>query len=211
MILKKLDNISLCNLLSGASIIHNGVNGPKVVKLDNGQLLKFFRLKSLFSSALFNHYADRFIANSLQLNQRGIVTVKVSDFYSIPKGYIKNSYCTKAVQYDFLPGTTVRELIKANQADDNLLINLAKFMAELHGRGIYFKAAHMANIVYNPNFAHNFGLIDIDNIKFFKKPLSTLYCERNFGHMLRYQEDKNWLESRYSLFKEHYNHYYQLY
>lgn len=205
MNLKYLDQNSLQNLLIGCKTIQKGINGPKVVKLSNNQCLKFFRLKSLFSSAVFNHYADRFIVNSIRLSQLGISTVKVSDFYSVPRGYIKNSFITKAVQYDFLPGLTVRELINSKQADENLLISLAEFIAKLHDLGVYFKAAHMGNIVYNPDFAYNFGLIDIDNIKFFNKPLSTLYRERNFGHMLRYQEDKEWLESHYILFRSHYN------
>lgn len=200
----KLTYLKLQNLLANSKVIQQGANGPKVVKLSNNNYLKFFRLKTWFSTAVFYHYANRFIDHSDKLKKLGIQTIDIVNLYIIPKKFIKNSKLTKAVEYTYLPGTTVRDLILSNNISEELIKDLAKFIAKLHNLGIYFKANHLANIIYNDNFKHKFGLIDIDNIKFFGNPLEQGSIIKNFGHMTRYQVDRNWLLANSQLFFDTY-------
>tara|TARA_R110001592_G_scaffold363352_2_gene684792 strand:- start:58669 stop:58977 length:309 start_codon:yes stop_codon:yes gene_type:complete len=64
---------------------------------------------------------------------------------------------------------------------------LGKFIRDLHEKGIYFRSLHLGNIVLTPE--NQFGLIDISDMKFYRKPLSKNRRLRNFKHCSRYLED----------------------
>jgi tRNA A-37 threonylcarbamoyl transferase component Bud32 len=200
----KLTINELQALLVKSEIIQDSQTGPKVVKLENGNYLKFFRLKTWFSSALFYHYADRFFDNHKKLTELGVVTIKPVRVYIIPKNFITDSKLTKAVEYEYLPGQTLRSLIQNNKFAIDVIEPLAYFIAKLHNKGIYFKAIHFANILYNTDFLDKFGLIDIDNTRVFKQPLNFQLRQRNFKHMIRYAEDKAWLQQHKQRFLDIY-------
>lgn len=63
----------LTAMIEGARIPEKDSYGPKVYLLADGNILKLFRRKRLFSSALFRPYSKRFIDNVAQLQQRGIL------------------------------------------------------------------------------------------------------------------------------------------
>ncbi|MBP9722122.1 MAG: hypothetical protein KBD64_03065 [Gammaproteobacteria bacterium] len=201
--IKKLDQQAFAKVIKNSKIIMNDNNGPKVLKLANGKYLKIFRLKHWFSSALFYHYGQRFIDNAKKLQQRGITTIKITDSFIIPKKFLKNSHRTMAVEYDFLPGTTLRELIAHNNFTENNLVDFSKFIAKLHQLGIYFRAGHFGNIIYDSK--HNiFGLIDVENLKFYDKSLNIKKRQRNFAQMQRYDVDKNWFIANKKNFQDIY-------
>lgn len=188
-----LDHKAVDILLSDSKLILEDVNNPKVYQLCDKTFLKIFKLKKLFSSGLFCHYANRFINNSFELKQLGITTVDIINQYNLPKDFINNKKLIKAVQYQPIEGITLRELIQSGNMPNNFIDDLARFFAKLHDLGIYFRAGHFANIIYNPDFADKFGLIDIDNIRFYNKKLDIkLRCKNFKEHILRYDIDKKW-------------------
>lgn len=206
--IESLKTISISpTLLINSRVIQQGFSGPKVLELNNQNFLKIFRLKSWFSSALYQHYADRFLKNSFILKNLNIATVDIINIYKLPRNYTALSKLTKAVEYRPLEGITFRQLISSNISEQTI-INFGKFIAKLHGLGIYFKANHFGNIIYAPDFIEKynteFGLIDIDNIKFYNRPLNSKQIAKNFYHMTRYDSDKSWFEQNYELFMRGY-------
>ncbi len=201
----KLDEKSLQNLIKNSRIILDDRNGPRVLQLANGNYLKFFRTKRYLSSALFYHYADRYINNTKKLIMLNVATTPIVNSYKIPKNFIKNSKSTRAIEYQYLSGTTIRDLFSDHKFDKNQVAKFGEFIAKLHHLGIYFRAAHLANIIYHTDLADYFGLIDIENLKFYGRPLSLAKRKRNFKHIMKYECDKNWLLHNISEFNAGYN------
>lgn len=199
-----LDKKQLDTLLINSNIILSDSLGPKVIKLANGQYLKIFRLKKWLSTGLFKHYADRFYANAKRLKSLGITTIEVDKVYTLPTEYIDGSKSTKAVLYDYLPGVTLRDYLNQNNLDKSqaevLVLELEKFINKLHNNGVLFRAIHFGNILYNPDFDDKFGLIDVDNTKFYNRPLSQNQIKRNLKHLTVYNQDRSWLQSLNSCF-----------
>ena len=193
--MNKLNSEQLNNLISDSTILIADNSGPKVLLLANKNCLKFFRLKKWLSSSLFYHYADRFVDNANKLNSLNIPTLKILNTYKIPKDFIKYSKLTKAVEYTYVRGHSIRDLIKNNLFTQEHAHQFGKFMAKLHQLGVYFRACHFGNILYDRNneLDNRFKLIDIENMKFYKQPLSKQRVLRNFKQMTRYDIDKNWL------------------
>lgn len=206
----KSDQNNFNTLIYNSKVLISDNNGPKVLKLTNGNCLKFFRLKKWLSSAFFYHYADRFSDNAIKLANLEIASIIIVNKYKIPNGYIKYSKLTKAIEYKYLTGSSLRDVIAANKLsinntqDSELASDLGKFIAKLHNVGIYFRANHFGNIIYNPKLPDKFGLIDIENTKFYNKPLSIKKRQRNFKQMTRYDIDKNWLNTHKDIFLNNY-------
>lgn len=171
----------------GSEILMSDIHGVKVLETPDHKIVKLYRLKSRFSSALFYPYALRFLRNSLALKKRGITTVDVESVYSVPG--IKRDI----VVYPKLAGTVLRDALKNNADRDSrkaLLEHFAEFVAELHNKGIFFRSIHFGNIVVLPD--KTFALIDIGDMHFtFWGGLSVWQRLRNFRHMCRYSEDVN--------------------
>lgn len=200
---KSLNYLEIEKLLAGSEIIQSSSNGPKVLRLENGHYFKIFRLKRWLSSAFFIHYADRFLKNYKKLVTLQIPTIEVLTICKIPRNFVANSKYTKAIEYNPLAGVTVRELIKSENFNDKVA-DFAKFIAKLHNLGVYFRSTHFANIIYNREIVDSFGLIDIENIKFYHAGCTKGQIKRNFNHMMRYSIDKNWLLEHRELFWGHY-------
>jgi len=90
-----------------------------------------------------------------------------------------------AVEYQPLPGNTLDKCIAPYKDKDSLSEQLGDFMAELHSKGIYFRAVHPGNILLDDQ--GRWGLIDIADLRYFKSPLSQNKRLRNFHHLLRRQ------------------------
>lgn len=195
--MQKLDHTVYLNLREGADVLEADGKGDKVLCLSDGSMLKLFRRKRLLTSALWAPYARRFADNCLALRERGIECPTVRQVYRIP------SIERDAVHYDPLPGRTLRQLLGS---DDNaaLRAQLGVFIARLHESGIYFRSAHLGNVVLTPD--NTLGLIDIADLRTYRKPLRKGLRLRNFKHMLRYRQDREWL-LKDKQFLEHYlNH-----
>lgn len=170
-------------LLDTGTVLEEDGHGVKVVQTDDGRIVKFFRLKRMLSSAVLKSYAARFIDNAKSLEGHGVRTVQILDRY----------YCRELkrtlVVYQPLPGKTLRDAVRSGNNVDKLVPLLARFVAELHGKGILFRSLHFGNIiVVEPG--DEMGLIDVADMKIKASSLSVHERVRNFQHMLRYDEDQ---------------------
>jgi len=154
--------------------------GKKVVETSDKKIIKIFRLKSYFSSAFLNPYAVRFKKNAECLKHLGIPTVTVDKIAYCPeeKRYI--------IIYQKLEGSTLRQVFE-HSYDPGLLLKLAKFIANLHRNGVYFRSLHLGNILLMEK--DKLGLIDIADMRVLRKSLSPRLRVRNFRHLVRYADD----------------------
>ena len=93
-------------LAAESVVLEQDKHGVKVLQTPEGRIVKFFRQKRLFSSALFKSYASRFVDNARSLNRLGVITVEVEDVL----------YC-KAIKralvfYKPIPGQTLRDVLQ---------------------------------------------------------------------------------------------------
>jgi len=163
-------------------ILEQDQHGLKVVRLENGDILKIFRVKHLISSARIYSYARSFCRNAERLKLLGVPTVQVKNLY-----HFKESSNTVVV-YQPLEGKTVKQLLNEKCLTESLTEQLGQFIAHLHDTGIYFRALHIGNIVLTP--AGDFGLIDISEMSIFPWRLGCRRRLRNFARFWRVFEDK---------------------
>ncbi|MGY2288887.1 toluene tolerance protein [Pseudomonas sp. SDO528_S397] len=171
-------------MTEGARILEADSYGPKVYLLADGNILKLFRRKRLFSSALFRPYSRRFIDNAAELQKRGIPTLTVLEFFRLPTPGMT------AVLYQPLAGETLRKI--ADQEGFDWHQNLGPLVAlirRLHRAGIYFRSLHLGNIVVTPD--NEMGLIDVADMRFLRAPLSPAMVKRNVQHFARYIAREN--------------------
>ena len=175
-------------LCASAEILEQDAHGLKVLRLDNGDMLKIFRVKRAFSSARIYSYARRFCRNADRLRKLGIPTVTPKQLFHF------SDSANSAVLYAPLQGATLRELSRISKMEESLLISLGGFIAKLHSLGIYFRSLHFGNIVLTPD--GKFGLIDVADMLIFRRALSCGRRSRNFRHVRRVSEDMRNLGSR---------------
>ncbi|MGY2259021.1 toluene tolerance protein [Pseudomonas sp. SDO55104_S430] len=186
--MQALDHTRYLALREGAQVLEADGSGDKVLRLTDGSILKLFRRKRLLTSAAWYPYARRFADNCAALRERQIPCPTIRHVYRIP------SIERDAVHYDPLPGQTLRQLLDSQTDADPLRSQLGVFIATLHERGIYFRSAHLGNIVLTPE--HQLGLIDIADLRVYRRPLRKSLRLRNFKHMVRYPQDRQWLLDR---------------
>lgn len=180
-----LNHETYLELSSGAEVLERDGHGEKVLRLVDGSIFKLFRRKRLLSSTAFYPYAQRFSDNVEQLKHKGISCPEMIGIYRV-KGLDRD-----VAHYKPLPGETLRHITNRLNNGDDLRKRLGIFIAELHTKGIYFRSLHLGNIVLTPD--DKLGLIDVADLKNQSKALSQSMRLRNFRHLLRYQEDRNWL------------------
>jgi len=132
--LQTLSHDEYLALRDGAQVLEFDRHGDKVLMLSDGSYLKLFRRKRLISSAAWYPYAQRFADNALALTERRIPCPEVLEVFRIP------AIRRDAVRYRPLPGQTLRQLIRAGAATDDLRDRLGRFVARLHEAGIYFRS-----------------------------------------------------------------------
>ncbi len=167
--------------LHSSEVLEQDTHGLKVVRLSDGNILKIFRIKSIFSIARIYSYARQFCRNASKLKALNIPTVTVVKLFHLI-GTNKS-----AVQYQPLEGLTLRQVAQNQQFNDELLKKLGQFVATLHAKGVYFRSLHMGNIVLTP--LGEFGLIDIADLRVHPKALGYYKCMRNFRHFFRVKSD----------------------
>ncbi|HAO24011.1 MULTISPECIES: toluene tolerance protein [unclassified Methylophaga] len=170
----------LATLMETATVIEKDKKGPKVAVLADGQFLKFFYRKRFFNRELLAPAAVKFARNAHQLEQLDIPTLKVKALHRI----VGESH-TVAI-YSPLAGRTLRDIVKSNEADANLMYRLGVFLALVQRRGIYFRSIHPGNIIVNEM---DFGLIDILDMRFQSWSLSRWARRRNWRHFFRYPQE----------------------
>jgi len=180
----RLTQAALNQLIEGASILEADSYGPKVYLLQDGNILKLFRRKRFFSSALLRPYSARFIQNATRLQKLGVPTLEVLAFYKLQAPGMT------AVLYRPLPGKTLRQLSnQENFSWSKMLPELVELIRSLHARGIYFRSLHLGNIVITPD--NSLGLIDVADMRFLRAPLPRHLARRNLQHFARYIAREN--------------------
>ncbi|QBF24857.1 toluene tolerance protein [Pseudomonas tructae] len=183
--MQAMDHTTYMSLREGAHVLEADGSGDKVLRLRDGRMLKLFRRKRLLSSALLYPYARRFANNAQALQQLGVPSPEIIGVYRIP------SIQRDAVYYAPLAGETLRQLLHKQEGAQTLRAQLGQFIAHLHSLGIYFRSLHLGNVVLTPE--RELGLIDIADLQRQSRPLRERQRVRNFHHVLRYAEDRQWL------------------
>lgn len=183
--MQSLDLPHYMSLREGAEVLEADRSGDKVLRLGDGTLLKLFRRKRLLTSAALYPYAVRFADNCALLAERAILCPKVLSVYRI------KPLASHAAHYDPLPGITLREALRTSSDPEALRTQLGHFLATLHDKGIYFRSAHLGNIILTPE--NQLGLIDCADLRAYKRPLRRNLRVRNFKHVLRLETDRELL------------------
>ena len=180
--MRKLDQDSFKRMIAGARVISKDQYGDKVLRLPDGPMVKLFRLKRRFSSAVIWPYAKRFERGVRRLRGLGIPTVKVMGTYRV------SALGRDAVFYVPLEGATLREALDDPENKKSLIKSFSAFFATLHERGVYFRAIHFGNVIVLPD--GEFGLIDVSELRVSQTSLSVRKRVRNFKPIFRYKEDR---------------------
>lgn len=165
----------LRRLLDGAEVLERDVHGVKVARMPSGRMMKLFRRKRRLSSAAWRPYAQRFVDNAEGLARRGVPTVQVLALFACPEA------ARHVVMYRPLEGEVLRDRVSRGEAPD--WAALARFVALLHKRGVYFRSLHGGNIVCVDG--GGFGLIDIADLQLLRRPLGVARRLRNLRPLLR--------------------------
>jgi tRNA A-37 threonylcarbamoyl transferase component Bud32 len=180
-------------LIKGAEVIEKDGFGLKVLNTHRGEMIKLFRRKRFFSTALFKPYAVRFVDNAKKLTNLDIPTIRINKLLWC------NSIKRHIVVYERLKGELLRDtLSNASDDIDKRFQTFGRFIATLHDKGVYFRSAHLKNILVLPNNA--LGLIDISDMQIKKNSLNINLRQRNFEHILRYSEDKKLVQNNLDSF-----------
>ncbi|MHC8322696.1 BUD32 family EKC/KEOPS complex subunit [Pseudomonas sp. GB2N2] len=180
----RLPQAALIQIIDGARVLEADSYGAKVYLLRDGNILKVFRRKRIFSSALFRPYSKRFIDNAVKLQKLGVPTLQVLKYYQLEAPGMT------AVLYQPLPGETLSQIAsKENFTWAQALPDLAGLIRSLHQSGIYFRSLHLGNIVITPD--HRMGLIDVADMRFMRGPLPRRLIKRNLQHFARYISREN--------------------
>ena len=181
----QIDQDTFNALIDNGKILEYDHRGVKVVETEDRDIVKIFRLKQTYSSALLFPYAWRFKNNARLLRKKGIETVNVK----------KVEYCFSEqrhiVTYEKIEGQTIRELLTKNSKDEDLIKKLIEFVARLHANGIYFRSLHFGNIVVTNN--GEMALIDIADLSVYPWPLTVNLRIRNWRHLLKYPFEKSFV------------------
>lgn len=181
----QIDQDAFNALIDNGKILEFDHRGVKVVETEDQDIVKIFRLKQTYSSALICPYAWRFKNNARLLRKKGIETVNVK----------KVEYCFSEqrhiVTYEKIEGQTIRELLTKNSKDEDLIKKLIEFVARLHANGIYFRSLHFGNIVVTNN--GEMALIDIADLSVYPWPLTVNLRIRNWRHLLKYPYEKSFV------------------
>ncbi|MEO1889229.1 MAG: lipopolysaccharide kinase InaA family protein [Cycloclasticus sp.] len=191
--MEKISHEQFEHLIKDAEVIEKDGFGLKVLDTKKGEMIKLFRRKRFFSTALFKPYAVRFADNAKKLTQLGIPTININRLLWC------DSIKRHIVIYKRLEGELLRDALSQSNAEtEELYTQFGRFMAGLHNKGVYFRSAHFKNILVLPN--ETLGLIDISDMQIKRHTLNISLRQRNFEHVLRYQEDKDLIKSHLETF-----------
>jgi len=185
-------------LTQNSTVLADDEHGKKVLELPDHTIIKLFRVKRLISQATIYSPARRFARNAHKLERLNIPTITLIDLYNF------KSIQRTAVHYQQLEGLTVREYLQSNPVEDEFLIRLGQFIAQLHDKGIFFRSAHFGNIIYTPD--KRFGLIDISDMSISPFSLGIIKRLRNLKHIFRIEEDIGFIQHSQAIEQSYLQH-----
>ncbi len=186
-------------LIHGARLLEGSIHLPKVYETPDGRIVKLFRVKRWFSTRTIFPPARRFVRNAARLAAAGVPSLHVERVAKAP-----HLRC-QVVVYARLPGLSLRHALRnatSGEAED-LIRAAGEFVADIHGRGVYFRSMHFGNVLVDPE-KRVFSLIDILDLRVMGRPLGLSRRRRNFKHLIRYDEDRQQLREHWAAFREGY-------
>lgn len=191
--MKRITSAHIDQLCATGQVLARDNNFIRAVRAADGAIWKCFRVKSFPSSAAIWPYAKRFVRSARKLSERGVATVRVRDQYII------EDQRRHVVVYDELPGVVLRDALTAAERDpeqyNKLFCDFARFIAQLHARGVYFRSMHFGNVLVlpesSPQDEHTFGLIDVTETHFSPLSLTMWRRARNFKPVTSYETDRS--------------------
>lgn len=143
-------------------------------------ITRVWRRKGLLSSDRLRPYADRFRLALQELARRGVAVPGYRAHGRVDGGQVRFVIC------EALQGTPLRRL------DGQVEIKaLAEFVARLHQQGVYCRSLHLGNLIRLAD--GTIGLVDVQDTRFCKGPLSLRQRERNLGILFSHPEDLAWM------------------
>jgi hypothetical protein len=179
--LRRLPHEDFEELICGAAVVTSDAGGPKLFRRPDGRMVKLFRRRKLISSSLIWPVAVRFCRAARRLSALGIPSVAVEASYRVPTAM------RHVVVYREIPGVSLREALRVKGRIDVLLEMLAKLLATLHAKGVYFRALHFGNVLVREDGM--LALVDVSECRFRRAPLRPELRARNFKPLFSYDED----------------------
>lgn len=186
--MEKLSEADYQRLRAGAEVLEQDGFGEKVLLLADGRILKLFRRKRLFSSALYYPYAQRFADNARKLAAIGVPVPAVEKVWRIP------SIARDAVLYAPLPGNSLRKMLGEGLSAERKQAwrtQLSQLVAHLFDHGMIFRSLHTGNVIVMPE--GQMGLIDFSDMRFYRAPLGPRRRARGIRKMLATEGE--WLDT----------------
>jgi len=179
--LRRLSHEEFEELTRGAATVTSDTGGPKLFRRPDGRMVKLFRRRKFISSSLIWPVALRFCRAARRLDALGIPSVAVEVAYRVPTAM------RHVVVYREIPGVSLREALCVKGRVDALVERLAKLLAALHAKGVYFRALHFGNVLVCEDGL--LALVDVSECRFRRAPLHPELRARNFKPLFSYNED----------------------
>lgn len=154
--------------------------GPSVWRTDDDRIIKAFYRRHRFLGR-HRSYARRFTRHARRLESLGIRSATVDRMFRCP------ALGCELVIYPMLTGRSLRNLPVGSVQAMQALAALPRFLARIHGSGVYFRGFHLGNILYDPH--EEFALIDVGFMRFYPWPLNAHERTASFLKMMRYKRD----------------------
>lgn len=182
--MRQFNRHQLDQFIAQHTIIQGTPARPGVMQSGDNEMVKaFYRRKAISTSRLVPQ-AKRFTTNSRLLLERDIAAPIVKDVVWCP------DYPVHMVIYDRIDGKDLREL--CGELGPEQLSMLPDFLAGLHNQGVYFRAIHLANLVFDGDTIH---LVDISDLRLRESALGVFARARNLAHLMNSELDKAYFVS----------------
>ena len=147
-------------MLKEQVVLSRGLRSFVALNEKDNQIIKMFALgnKKSFWRQYISPISNRFMKNARRLAELNVQTIQPCAWYRC-KGYQYD-----VIVYPQCAGTSIYDLVEKNHDVAPVLEKLARYIAELHQRKIYFRAGHGGNYLYTGD--EKFSLIDVDNTRF---------------------------------------------
>lgn len=186
--------------MAQGEVLEQDSHGVKVLRIPEVGYLKVFRSRRTRWLARLFPQAQRFAHNAKRLQRLGLQTPEIKDCF-----WLDSTQGVSACLYAPLQGQTLEQMYRADPEQLNTLVpDLARYILQLHRKGIYFRSLHLGNIVLLPESRIGFGLIDFLDLRFRWFPLDRWQIRRNFAHLQSYLQRRRLEQFPFAALQEAY-------
>ena len=179
-----LNEQELQQFIKKHQVIYGTEHRPGLMLTADNEIVKAFYRRKRFSTSTFRPQANRFVANCRKLRERNVCGPIAREVIYCPEIPVH------MVVYERLEGRDLRELCAETNSD--CLDILPTYLALLHGKGIYFRAIHLGNVLFRGD---DLAIIDCSDLRAYNSPLGMFRRARNLAHLLNSDDDKAYFAS----------------